>query len=78
MCGTCSVYGDENSYISVGVKTFLLHWDSKAFAVVSYRATQVRICLPKFWATFYMDCFILEDMTGGSRNVGDQLLIYAA
>jgi len=39
MCGTCSVYGDENSYnISVGVKIYLQHWDSKAFALLSYKA----------------------------------------
>ena len=63
MCGTCSVYGDENSYnISVGVKIYLQHWDSKAFALLSYKAAQVHVCLPTFWETFYMVCFILENM----------------
>jgi hypothetical protein len=62
----------------VGVETFLQHWDSKAFAILSYKAAYVCVFKPTFWETFSMDCFILEDMAGGSRNVGDQLLTYAA
>jgi hypothetical protein len=38
-CRTCSVIEDENSYnIFVGVKNFLQHWDSEAFALLCYNA----------------------------------------